>query len=282
MIKKLIAIMLTVIMIGSFAVYAQEINTTIDEVVDEKEVVVLKSPYGAEVRLAQLEKRVEVQIENAKLIIENIESNESLNANLTKLNEIVAKFEALLIDIENTDMNKSSELLTEDYVGLKALAIELTKEFRSVVNEKIPSNELDGIKEKVQERKNLRLNETDNKVEELKKKYNTEKFEEIFKRLGIEDNETVEKLRNGEMNIGEVRSQLVSKFKEMDREERIAALDNLREERAKNRVQAREMIENSLGEKVEQIIKEHRENIMTRINNTQQTSETEPGQRSQN
>lgn len=274
--------MLTVIMIGSFAVYAQEINTTIDEVVDEKEVVVLKSPYGAEVRLAQLEKRVEVQIENAKLIIENIESNESLNANLTKLNEIVAKFEALLIDIENTDMNKSSELLTEDYVGLKALAIELTKEFRSVVNEKIPSNELDGIKEKVQERKNLRLNETDNKVEELKKKYNTEKFEEIFKRLGIEDNETVEKLRNGEMNIGEVRSQLVSKFKEMDREERIAALDNLREERAKNRVQAREMIENSLGEKVEQIIKEHRENIMTRINNTQQTSETEPGQRSQN
>ncbi|MFW6273101.1 MAG: hypothetical protein ACOC2U_04920, partial [bacterium] len=247
-ISKYIGTLMLLFFAVPMAVFADNHNgqdsDIVQDVINEREIKIFNYPKGAEVRLVQLQDRIDAQIYKANLIVENIETE---NVNIENLEDIINRFKDLKLSIVGLNMEQSTEVLTREFVEIKLTAIELSREFRI---------ELENISEFEREEVRNILNESEydneeleGKVEMLQNEFKTQQVEKILSKWGIEDKEFVDKVISGELSIGEIRSEMVSKFKDLSVEEKKEILAEMKEEKQKKRIEVREMVE-SLREEV--------------------------------
>ena len=91
-------------------------NTTIhnnSKVIEENEMKILGNSYGAQVRLLQLKRRVEFQAEAGEIIIDEI-NKENPEFNTSELGRIVEEFYVLVGLIEEYNIDKNQDILSQD------------------------------------------------------------------------------------------------------------------------------------------------------------------------
>ncbi len=242
-------------------IYAE--NETTDDSVSETEARILSDETGAQVRLLQLQERINLQIENANTIIQRIEDENITDVDTQILEEIVVELKAISVDIDSIDFNKTAEELASEFVALKVQAIDLSKEFKDIVRGIFNDDVKEQLKERIEENKRLRIEIKNERIEKLRLEYNSKKVDEIAKNLGIEVQQIRNRLESGDADISQIREEILSRYRNLSNEDRKDAVQKLREENAKKRV----MIE-KLREDISQNQEKIREEIKLRINNT--------------
>lgn len=217
----------------------ETVSIETEDNITEEDSNMISDNLGAKIRLLQLQKRVELQMESANLIIESIyEMNPQ--ANTTELEEINAKFEKLLMEIEGASMEEDQEVLAQNYVAMKKQAIELTQEFRIAVKDDLNDEQKEQIKKRLEIRKEIIENRKDARLEQLKNEFNAKKAMEIMARLNVENEELANQLKTGELTVEEVRAQLKERFQNMSAEEKREAALKIKEENQKRKIEMQE------------------------------------------
>jgi len=234
---------------------------------------ILSDNYGAQVRLLQLKKRVEIQIDGASTLISELENENNLTIDIERLNEIVDEFGVILNEIDNFNMEQDAEILAEEYVSLKTEAIELTKEFREIVGKAFNENKKTEIRNRIRKRRQELLAKKNQKIEEFKKKFNARIAERKLKRLGINNPELIKKIKNGEMDKFMITKELKNKFNSLSPKEKKLAIQKMKEAKKKAEIHNRESIKKlreSISHKREilnrKLKKRNIQRIKTRIN----------------
>lgn len=225
-------------------VFASNDNANVNvSLLSDNDAQVVIAPYGAQLRLLQLEKRIDIQIDSANNIISKIESENS-TFNTTQLKEIVLELEALKNEIPSSDLNESSDILAQNYVALKAKAINLSQEFKDIAQDAFGDKKLEQVREEIKAQVKMKQNEKNETIEDLKAKYNGEKLENFLGKLDIISNKTIDQVKSGEINLGEVRSQIMLSMQNMTKEQQKEFLDKLKETRIKYEIEAKEQKQN--------------------------------------
>lgn len=216
-----------------------------EEVVEEEEAQVLSTSLGAEIRLLQLQSRIEFQVESGNTIIERMQEN---NYSTTELEEIITNFENLIVEIEAIDVEtQTSEELAEVYVSIKAQAIELSKNFKDTIKDTLSDEDKAKLKAKIKEKREAHENRKDERKEklvELKAKYNANKAKSIMESLDVENpEELIEKIQSGELTAEDIRVSITAKFEAKPKEEREENLNRFKEEKQKIKIESKERVE---------------------------------------
>lgn len=214
-------------------------ETEVEEELTEEDALVLSDMTGAQVRLLQLEKRVDIQIDGATKIIEEIE-NSSNSTDVEKLKEIVEKFFAIKESIANTNFNQSADVLAKEFVALKKEAIELTKEFKFTARDLLTDTQKKEIKAEIKVRKEAKLKAEDVRLEKLKLKFNAKQAEKIMNRYGVSGEEIVAKVQSGNMSAEDVKEQIMNAMRAMDAQTKKEMLQRAKEVKIKERIKVNE------------------------------------------
>ena len=263
---------MTILFLALFAIMlplaiAEDEDLSTDE---QDEVDDLRTPLGAEVRLLQLERSITRNIESGNEIIAYL-TEQDVSANFTKLESIITELELLLEDVQAMDPEGDAKELALEFVEIKRQAIELSKEFRTEAVQYLSEEDAEQLRERIQERIQETLGDLDDTILEKRRQFNAERVGDIFGRLGINDTAVIERIRDGNLTLGEVRSHIVNAAKNMTGQQRAEAAQRINEERAKLNVfreAAAEKVKNEIQQRVQERLEENRERVQERINET--------------
>lgn len=240
MMKKINAILLNLVLLLSLTtlVFAE------DQVVINNDAIVLADADGAQVRLLQLEERVDVQTQNAQGIIERIKS-ENPEFDVTRLEEIVLELDTLKLEISNFDLEQDASILAEKFVELKSRAIALSNEFKEMNQNALSEQVQEQLREQNKDNVQNRLAMKNEKIEQIKNRYNAKKTEQYMTKFGIEDPEFVEQVRTGEADMNQVKEKLKEKFNKMSQEKKNNLLEEMKNQRETLKNEFREKFPNA-------------------------------------
>ncbi len=243
--------------------------------------IILLTPNGAQIRLLQLEKRINAQILAANYILDEIYTKNVSNESILRLEEIVIEFENIVVLINNINLSQNSSILAQEYIFLKNMTIELTKEFREISSSFFNQSELNKyrieVREKIQERVMIR----EERIEQIKTKYNKKFIEEKLLNLGFQ-NETIQNILNRSFNRVQISNFINENFKNLSAEEKRDVLKNLAIKRNEIREQNIQRI-NEFKSKISENLSKNIENRYQNIRNeTQENIENRIKLRSEN
>jgi hypothetical protein len=234
--------MLALLLLSFFpvAVAEEDIEET-DDMLAQETLAEASGMYhgtGAEVRLLQLEKAITRNIILGNKIIAYLQGN---NTNTTDLEAIVTEFEALKLEVQ--DLDPSSENATEDFVNIKQESIELSKEFRDTLRALIGKDNGPLLEGEIQQVDWSEIEEYNAEIKSKIHEQNAQIVGKLFESLGIENDELLEKVRNGEATFAEVRDVVAAAVKDMTPEERKEAWTELKEDGVRKMIAVRAKIE---------------------------------------
>lgn len=251
---------------------------------EERETIILNNNLGAKIRLLQLQKRVEFQIESADLIISTIEENgNQVDFDLEKLDEIIAGLENIIIEFENFDLEQESSEMANQYVALKDEAIELSDEFKKTLASALTEEQKAELRIKIKDNEVEFKLKKDDRIEKFIYEYNSEKVNKILARLGVDGSDIIEKVKSGELTVDEVKARIKVEYNSLDEDQKKEAKLKLKEDRVEIKVEAKERREEikaraeEMREELKLKIQERRENqknkledgILAKIENVQ-------------
>lgn len=236
--------------------------------INDKETIVLSNINGAKMRIAQLERAIDIQIKSGEIILEKIENNNnSREFNLTNLENILAEFTGLKLQIEEFDFeNKTTDELAEEFVAIKDQSIELTQKFRNELGNKLTLEEKKELKNKIKEKANEIKKANNEKILKFKNQLNMERLKQLAQNNGIEFT-SIKKFENNEISFKELMKDIHAKFKTLSKEKRNKFVQKAKEDRTKELIKAKEkraeLIKNSNEKRkqIKEMIKNNRENI---------------------
>ena len=226
----------------------------------EEETVVMHYPFGAEVRLLQLERALTKNIVIGGEVIIVVQE---IGGNTSELEAILAEMELLLEEVKAADPNSTDAV--QYFVDLKIDAIELTKEFRETVRELLDEETAEQLRERIRERLWDELEDLRQRIRNRIREYNRNQLHGMYGFLGLVDNGLLEQYKNGNISIGEIKSQINKSIQLMSKEEIKEAYAELKEARIRNRIHSIVKVEN-----VSQNIQERKQ---TRLNNRYENTE---------
>lgn len=249
---------------GSVDVSTEDVNVSVDEdgdvevEISEEESIIINSGVGAQVRLLQLQKRIEAQVEAGEIIINRINEVKP-DFDTTSLEEIVDEFNALIALIEEADLEQAADVLASEYVAMKKEAINLTQEFKKTAKDALSESEKQALRKKAEEKKQEWKERKDDRIEKLKNQYNLNKLEDLANKVGYDVEDAKAKIQAGELTIAQVREEVANAFNDLDEEKKTEIKSELKETRVKQNINLKEKRE-ELVEKA----KAKREEIVTK------------------
>ncbi len=211
----------------------EEVNETNLSNETEKEVIAASTGLGAKIRLMQLEKSITRNIIAGEAAIAALQQT-NLSVNVTGLQSIIEEMKALKIQVNQASEENQT---AQKFVELKHDAIELTKQFRKEFKLLIKENDLEKIRKKVHGmNESTEMKKFNGKIKDLVKQYNAQRLEKIFEELGKKNQTLIERVRNGNAGISEIRSELLSELRSLDKEQRSEAIAKLKEDVSKHAV----------------------------------------------
>jgi hypothetical protein len=222
-----------------------ETNSTLtNETEDEVGAVVY--PYGAEVRLLQLEKALAQNILKGEEVIKYLLEQNSA-ADVTELNSILDKMSILLEEIKAAPTEGTGEELAQIYVDLKSDAISLTKQFREEVKDLLSASARNRLTERFKNMNHTYINRLENAIEEAKHLYNSEQVKALFTSLNITDEDLISAVENGTATTEDIKDAVESALEGMTKEQREEAMLRLREATSKKAVAYRAAFSKALS-----------------------------------
>lgn len=226
--KKILGILALVLILGIIpGVFADDENTVDANTLEE--VKLIASPYGAEVRLIQLEKSITKNILVGAKVIEIIEKNHSefdLTDAESKLNEL----EALLEEVKEYSLEeKDRNTIVSDFVAMKKEAVTLTQEFRTLTKNALESEDIVEVKDAIKELDLKELNNINQAIKNAIRTHNAERTQTMLEILGIENPELIQSIIDGNTTKQEVKDTIKEAFSDLNAQERIRVRAEIRE-----------------------------------------------------
>ena len=239
---------------------AEEVNDT------EKEVESMQTPEGVELRVTQLQERIDRAIAHGQEIIAQAAANNAsttgLQASLDKLVDLKAQAAAIPVTGDVSE-------ITAQFVAVKKAAIEAVKEFRTEARKLIKEDKRAALKARMKAKEEKVLAKARERISKVKAKFNAKITEAILERLGDGGADIAAKIESGEITPKEARQLVVDTFKQLSSEKKAEARQKLSERKAEIKVKRTAAIEKAKERKVERV-----ENVRGRLK-TKDSNETE-------
>jgi hypothetical protein len=211
-------------------------NTTNTTDVDMDDIFLGNTNHGMEVRLLQLNKRLAENIKVGELIVSEID-NKSYNVSTTRLKDILDDANALNDKISNLLDKNPVNVSTEDFVALKAQAINLTYEFKKELYNTLSVTQLKEVKTSLTSKsiRDDKIDKIDRKLREKVKLHNQAQAMRLYSKLGMNNSELRAKIELGNFTAKELRDDFKDVFHGMKKQDKKDVTDMIRQENAKDK-----------------------------------------------
>ena len=237
---SIIMVLLLMISLTSFAVADDAEDTEQDDLeIDEEtqeEIEIMPYPYGAQIRLLQLEKAITKNIARGTEIIAALQE---VDVNTTSLEAILAELELVKEEVQAADPNATDAV--QVFIDLKADAIELSKEFRDTVRELIDDTTLEALRERIREMTCERVQNLSKNIQNRIRQFNRYQAQRIYQLFG----ETNMSTQNGTVTRELLRQRLRTHLRNMSSEKRYDLYAELAQYKIRTRIQAHASIDNA-------------------------------------
>lgn len=193
---------------------------------------------GAELRLLQLERAIARNILGGNQVIAQVEEN---GKDATELEALITELEALKLEVQDLDPQDAGAV--EAFVNIKHEAIEISREFREIARGLLEQGDRLAIASKIRAMDKTELQQYNEQIRNKIRAQNAEIVSKTFDALGIENEELVAKVENGEATHAEVRNEIRNAVEAMTPEEKRAAWTTLMESGVRKDVAVRARIE---------------------------------------
>lgn len=215
----------------------------------------VESQSGAQVRVMQLIRNIETNINGAELILQRLEASNnqsnnetSLNESYDRLSEIVISLDVIVAELEDFNYSQLPEDMAQEFVMYKSDATALTTEFRELVSNSFTEEEKSQIRSELNEIKKNQREEFKERIDENKRVFHAQKIEELLTRLNIEitgdEYGFISQLEAGNISIGEARQQATELIREENQNRREEIRQQIREDRSKKNIEVQQRVEN--------------------------------------
>jgi len=261
--KKLLPVVFVTLIamsVFSAAVLADD-NETENETNTLKEVKIMADQRGAGVRLLQLENRIERNIIFGEAVIEKIKEN-NVSFDTTQLEALLEELKALKEEV--TGINTSTINKTEAvrlFVDLKKDAIDICQQFREMARTAFSENEIETFRERTETRVRVRMGEMNQKLKEAIREYNGEHIAEVLGDIGQQNQELIDRIKNGEISPGGIKSELAKMISQLNREMKRSAVMKMAEKESRDAVNARQAWEKAKNNYLERKTERLRERL---------------------
>ncbi|MGM5488532.1 MAG: hypothetical protein ACQESG_06280 [Nanobdellota archaeon] len=201
-----------------------------------QQVGVMNTQEGAEVRLLQLEEALAENIESGETVIAEILA-ENPDANVSDLQEVIAELEVLkeeVASLREADLNATEA--AEEFVLVKEEANQLSRDFRTAAQGMLPEEAQERVRERARNATNEEVEQLREQVRGRINEHNAEQVQKFMQKMGKEDSQLVEQVRNGQMSTGQAISSVAKEYKGLGQEKRSEALAQVREEKMRAQV----------------------------------------------
>ena len=237
--KKTMSIMVFGLLILSIIPFAIAQEIEIDKAT-QAEIRSMASSHGAEVRLLQLEISLTKNILKVEAVIEYLND---LGEDTIAMQEVLDKLVTLREEVQSADFE--TEDAVEQFVAFKQDAKDLIVEFREVrtdIHEILTEEQLAELREifnGINKESNNELKQIREKIMTGARMHNAERIRKVPGVLGGNQEQILNQLQNGEMNLSQVRTKMRLQIQNMSEEEKEGAFVMAREEKIKRNVFAR-------------------------------------------
>ncbi len=210
---------------------AAEVTAAEEENETATEVATMNDAPGVEVRVTQLEARLDRAIAHGQDIIASVKGNNTaaLQASLDVLVSLKAEVAAL-------DTTGPVSESTARFVSIKKRAIEAVKAFRDAARKLIKEDKRAALKARLKAKYEARLAKFKTRIEAAKHKHNAALAASILERLGTSNPDLVAKLQSGEITVKEAISVIRAAYANLSKEKKAEARAKISEKVAEARV----------------------------------------------
>jgi hypothetical protein len=193
------------------------------------------SGLGAKVRLMQLESAIEKNILWGERIIAAVkEKNATIDS--SELETLLTELKVLLEEVNNNTAPAAGDESARHFVDMRHEGNEITKEFRELVHSILKEADIQGMKRALGATNWNNTNVSAWDLNKTRHEYNAEKVSELLNAANITDPALLEKIKNGDMSIGEIRKALKDALDNKKGKEQSDAYNTLSEKAKKSRV----------------------------------------------
>jgi hypothetical protein len=245
--KMKLSILVVCVMLGISTTFASAENEEGSNVNIDKhtccQINIFNNPDGAEIRFLQIEKSVTNNIYTGQLIITNLSE---LGYETIDLETILAEMELLLGEIQAVDVNDSEAVYL--FVELKQDAIDLSNEFREVLNQLLDDETRTALQEAINNKVCEKAQGLQSSIQNKVKLYNGEQLKEIFRILGDSNSKDLQMYKNGTLSLVQFKHKLAFHAGQLNNEEKFNLLIQIKSENIKFKIQSRVNIQNVSSE----------------------------------
>lgn len=189
----------------------------------KNEIRIMEGSYlGAQIRFLQLERAIKVRVYMANIVIDVLKANGKDTATLEGIvEELNALADEADVWSERAKNETNKTIMIEAYYDIRHDAYELMKEFRENVrtNGNLTSEEKAILVERFKTAKD-QSQEIKDQIQEMKKEIMAENIRELYLSFGEEGDEIAEKIKSGELTMGQAIAQLQEKYRAKNAVER--------------------------------------------------------------
>ena len=206
------------------------------------EIRTMNQGLGAEIRMLQLQKAVEIRKMMGELVMTKAQEQ---GKDTAELESIIAELD--LVEEEIAAIDPTAEDVVEQFVDLKSDAIELTQQFREKAHELLDEETLTQLREQTREMKQEKIAEAQ-EIREKIRQHNTARMNAIKTQSGLAIDEVIEKLGNGEITTTQAKEMVRTQVNKMTPEQRVGNYTAMKEESLREQIQARQQFEQTKAE----------------------------------
>lgn len=223
------------------------VSNTVDDSTN-REIAIMDNGRGAEIRLLQLEKAIVRRIAIGELVVAAFDS---IGQDTTELSTILDSLEELRIKVSETD--PTAEDRVEQFVSLKAEAIELIKSFKDIAHtmkDSLSEEQLEELRtafKEINEDRKPELETIKAKIRERIRFHNAEKVKEF---LGEDAKDLAQRIQNGEITKDQIRAELRNSFSKLSEDQKKGIYDKALQANV-DRIAAKRIAVNKIAQRLD-------------------------------
>ena len=224
----------------------------------QQEVQTMNNGLGAQIRLLQLEKTIDIHIAVGNKVIEKAQE---LNKTTTDLEAIIVQMQDLKTEVQQADPNANDSV--QQFVDLKEEAINLTKQFRDTAKTLFTDEELQQLRQEQKQIRQQRKQEA-KEIRQKIREYNQQRLEQLKTQLGLNIQNIVDEMKQGNITTEQAKQMIKEEVMKLTPAKRREIYNKAKEARIKQKVKAKEKI----AEVMQQFQTRYNKRLQRRLNQT--------------
>ena len=244
--KKMVNVLVVLMLIASIVplAFADEAENSTNEneiyVETQKQIEIMNTTLGAQIRLLQLEKAITKNILTGEEVVSFLTE---LEYNTTELEAILAEFDLLKEEVISANPNTTDAV--QIFIDLKYDAIYLTKDFRETLKELLDNETIEQIRQRI---KNMICRKVQNLTKNIQnkiKQFNGNQLYIIYQIIGENTEYFLNKYYNGTLSMEQIKNNISKTVSMMTKEKRYDIFYQLKQNKIKSKIRARICFENA-------------------------------------